>query len=76
MNLKVKETETSTMIPVTSHQYNATMDFYTIILQNNLVAGKEYQIYIEFVAPISTNRLDGLYRAQFTLPGSTEIKLV
>jgi hypothetical protein len=72
--MQVTNKETSTTIPISGHDYNTTADFYIIFLSASLVSGKEYEIYIEFVAPVSTEQLDGLYLAQFTLPGSTEVK--
>jgi len=74
--LQVRDTEANEAVPITAHEYNATLAFYFINLEQDLIAGKEYVITIDFVAPVSTNLLSGLYLAQFDQPGSPDIQLV
>jgi hypothetical protein len=46
------------------------VQFFTIVVDRVLQVGAEYEIYIEFVAPISTNIMNGLYLSTYTDPDS------
>ncbi|CAL8126792.1 unnamed protein product [Orchesella dallaii] len=64
-------------IPITSFEVDAEKDFFIINLQDGLRAGASYQIYIEFVAPVSRAVLYGLYLSNYTADdGSTRYMAV
>ncbi|XP_021952753.1 aminopeptidase N [Folsomia candida] len=58
----------------TSNETEGVVQFYSISLNTILNPGQLYQLYIEFVAPISTNILNGLYLSTYVDPVSGETK--
>lgn len=49
------------VIKVTGTAYDESMHFYTIKLEKQLVVDQTYEIVMNFIAPVSTNRNAGLY---------------
>ncbi|ODN01106.1 Aminopeptidase N [Orchesella cincta] len=71
-SVQVREIVGGSEIPIASFDVDAEKDFFIINLQNGLRAGAVYQIYIEFVAPVSREVLYGLYLSNYTADdGST-----
>lgn len=61
-------------INVISHDYELLHDFYTIQLGENLIADEFYDLNIDFITTIATDRYDGLYRTKYITPGTDELR--
>lgn len=48
-------------------------DQYVITLKDELVVGEKYEISLDFVAPVSRNHPDGLYRSQYVDPATKNV---
>lgn len=66
--------DTSQKVAIQSVGYDPENQFFVINLGESLNAGSRYDIYIEFIAPVSQSRLDGMYLDQYVDPETNVTK--
>ncbi|ODM96179.1 Aminopeptidase N [Orchesella cincta] len=73
-SVTITNIQTGLTIAVETHSYVPEKDFYVITLTSAMQIGQRYSIFIDYVADVFTNRLDGLYRSHYDDPASGETK--
>ena len=71
--MKVMNLNTSGVISVLNQTFDIPNDFFILTLNESLEAGSLYQIYVDFVAPVYTNRRDGIYWTEYKDPANPNI---
>ncbi|CAL8114162.1 unnamed protein product [Orchesella dallaii] len=72
----VRNAENSEAVSISSLGTEPEYHFIVINLEETLKAGSQYEIYIEFVTPVSQTRLDGMYLDSYVDPATNETKYV
>jgi hypothetical protein len=70
----VNQPDEAIIVKGVGNETEDTVQFLRINLEQDLIIGQEYDLYIEFVAPISRDRLDGLYLSTYTDPETGDEK--
>lgn len=71
---KISQPDQLIEVTGTRNETEGVVQFYTIVLDSDLEVGAEYEIYIEFVAPISTDITNGLFLSTYVDPASGDTK--
>lgn len=72
--MKVTKVSSNTELKIVNHSSDAEKTFYTITLNETLIVGQEYSVFIDFVAEVKTDSLEGLYRSHYDNPVTGETK--
>jgi hypothetical protein len=72
LNLKVLDENGNALNPQVS--YEPEYDFIILTTQGNLTPNKEYNIVMNYTAPISQQRLDGMYLDSYVNPSTGETR--
>ncbi|XP_021950282.1 aminopeptidase N [Folsomia candida] len=67
-SVKVVNTVTQEEVAVVGHSYDTEKTFYIIELGTSLSVGIQYSVYIEYVAEVYLENLEGLYRNHYDDP--------
>jgi hypothetical protein len=70
----VNQPDEAIIVKGVGNETEDTVQFLRINLEQDLIIGQEYDLYIEFVAPISRDRLDGLYLSTYIDPETGDEK--
>lgn len=68
ITFKVVNTVTQEEVAVVGHSYDTEKTFYIIELGTSLSVGIQYSVYIEYVAEVYLENLEGLYRNHYDDP--------
>lgn len=68
----VLDITTNQPVPITRFESEDILDFFIVRLAESLQTGRMYRIQMDFIAPVATDLLNGLYLSKHTSPGSNE----
>ena len=62
--------DSASRVTLVGQEYDSANNFFVVTLNDTLKAGNDYELFLDFVAPVYLDRKDGIYRTVYPDPAN------